>query len=55
MRVLQINAVINKGSTGIISRDIGKTIIGYGGEVFCVSRKRAGKCEVDDESIENNT
>ena len=41
MRVLQINAVINKGSTGIIARDICKTIIGYGGEVFFASQEKA--------------
>ena len=40
MRVLQINAAINKGSTGIIARDICKTIIGYGGEVFLRLRKK---------------
>lgn len=41
MRVLQINAVINKGSTGIIARDICKTVIGYGGEVFFASQEKA--------------
>lgn len=41
MRVLQINAVINKGSTGIIARDICKTGIGYGGEFFFASQEKA--------------
>lgn len=41
MRVLQINAVINKGSTGIITRDICKTVVSYGGEVYFASQEKA--------------
>lgn len=41
MRVLQINAVINKGSTGIIARDICKTVVSYGGEVYFASQEKA--------------
>lgn len=41
MRVLQINAVINKGSTGIIARDICKAVVSYGGEAFFASQDKS--------------
>lgn len=41
MRVLQINAVINKGSTGTIARDICKAVSRYGGEGFFASQENA--------------
>ena len=41
MKVLQINAVINKGSTGRIARDIGECILKKGGNVYFASQEKA--------------
>lgn len=40
MKVLQINAVIQKGSTGIIARDIGNTVVRFNGTVYYASQEK---------------